>query len=285
MRNKWQILNSLALRIIAMAAMVIDHVAVLIVEFHLPIGSTAYVLMRIIGRIALPLFVFLALEGVRYTRNIKKYLLRLGVMFGVMGIISAIIEYGLRVSLPPRNIFIDLLSGVTLIYFLLHPRKKNWFYLLPSIYLLTANMVSIFTNIRYPAFLLPDYGWFSLLLFLAYFLAYFLARTYLEKSTGVKIATEQELTNNNSFQFLYVTLLSVFLLWVNLIWYILDVTLPILTKMLALQSYSILAGFFLLLYNGRSGYQARWLQCFYYAFYPLSLGVTALILFLISLTN
>lgn len=283
MKRNYHFLNGLNLRIIAMVLMVIDHIAVLIFEFHLPINVNLYFFMRIIGRMALPIFAFLAVEGARYTHNIKKYLLRLGTMIVIMGIINSVIEYGFNVLHPPHNIFIDLFAGVTLVYFLMHPSKKNWWMLLPTIYALTINILNTTLKMSYPAALKPDYGWYATALFLGYFLAYRLARAYIQKSTGITTWSEGELAHNYSFHLLYVILASVFLLWVNLIWYILDVTWPIWTKTLGLQSYAILAGCLLLLYNGQEGYKSRWLQLGYYAFYPLSLGVTALILYLISI--
>ena len=119
MSRRFQILSSLGLRIIAMVIMVIDHIAALMIDFNLPINSDVYLLMRILGRIALPLFIFLAFEAVRYTRDINKYVRRMALMVMIMAVVIAMMEFVLHISFPPKNIFIDLISGVMLVYFFL----------------------------------------------------------------------------------------------------------------------------------------------------------------------
>lgn len=61
------------LKIIAVLAMVVDHTAYVFV----PGSSVFYFPMRIIGRLTMPIMCFFAAEGVRKTRNIRKYLIRL----------------------------------------------------------------------------------------------------------------------------------------------------------------------------------------------------------------
>ena len=59
-------LSGNALKIIAAAAMVIDHVGLMFFPGNM--------LFRIIGRLAFPIFAFMVAEGCRYTRNRKRYL-------------------------------------------------------------------------------------------------------------------------------------------------------------------------------------------------------------------
>lgn len=71
-------ISSTCLKWIALICMVFDHIA----EFipGMPIE------FRWIGRIAAPIFVFCMVEGVKYTTNRKKYLLRLYIAyFNFMG--------------------------------------------------------------------------------------------------------------------------------------------------------------------------------------------------------
>ena len=48
---------------------------------------------RCLGRLALPLFAFMIVEGVLHTKNIKKYLLRLGIMASFVSLVFIILEY------------------------------------------------------------------------------------------------------------------------------------------------------------------------------------------------
>ncbi|MDE5853432.1 MAG: conjugal transfer protein TraX [Ruminococcus sp.] len=63
------------LKYIAVLAMFIDHTAYLFV----PSDSQLYILMRFIGRITAPIMCFFISEGYHYTRNIKKYFIRMAV--------------------------------------------------------------------------------------------------------------------------------------------------------------------------------------------------------------
>ncbi len=68
--NRFACLDGTMLKLIAMVSMVIDHVG----DNFFP-GQTW---MRIIGRIAMPIFAFFIAEGFLHTRDRKKYLLRMG---------------------------------------------------------------------------------------------------------------------------------------------------------------------------------------------------------------
>lgn len=65
-----------ALKIIAMLAMFIDHAAFQFV----PWSSPWYMPLRMIGRLAFPIFAFMIAEGCVYTRNRARYL---GMIFGL----------------------------------------------------------------------------------------------------------------------------------------------------------------------------------------------------------
>ena len=60
-------LSGNALKIIAILSMTLDHIGVhLFPQYHF---------LRVLGRLALPIFAYMIAEGCRYTRNPKKYLL------------------------------------------------------------------------------------------------------------------------------------------------------------------------------------------------------------------
>lgn len=60
------------LKIIAIITMIIDHIGF---YFSASLNPYIYVIFRCIGRIAMPIFTFLIVEGYCYTKNFKKYIL------------------------------------------------------------------------------------------------------------------------------------------------------------------------------------------------------------------
>lgn len=68
-------LSSDALKLIAVIAMVIDHIAWLFIPF----GSIAGQIMHVIGRLTAPIMCFMIAEGYYKTSNVKKYAQRLGI--------------------------------------------------------------------------------------------------------------------------------------------------------------------------------------------------------------
>ncbi len=67
-------LTANALKYIAIAAMLIDHIAWSFVNDYSVLGQ----LMHVIGRLTAPIMCYFIAEGYYYTKNVKKYLLRLG---------------------------------------------------------------------------------------------------------------------------------------------------------------------------------------------------------------
>jgi hypothetical protein len=67
-----------SIKLIAIVAMTIDHIALIVFprySLYMPV-----LLMHIIGRLTAPIMMFFIVEGYYYTKNIKKYLLRLFVL-------------------------------------------------------------------------------------------------------------------------------------------------------------------------------------------------------------
>ena len=97
-------LSGSALKVIAMISMVIDHVALYLMEH----GTVLYETMRCIGRIAFPVFAFLIAEGFIHTRSRYRY------FFTLLGfaIISEIPWYLLNGADGTHNVMFTLALGV-----------------------------------------------------------------------------------------------------------------------------------------------------------------------------
>ena len=97
-------LNGSAMKVIAMISMVIDHVALYLMEH----GTVLYGTMRCIGRIAFPVFAFLIAEGFIHTRSRYRY------FFTLLGfaVISEIPWYLLNGANGTHNVMFTLALGV-----------------------------------------------------------------------------------------------------------------------------------------------------------------------------
>lgn len=73
-------INSNMLKTIAIIAMVIDHIGF---YFLTVLPNGIYIVCRYIGRISMPIFVYLLVQGFFYTKNYKKYLSRIS-LFAVI---------------------------------------------------------------------------------------------------------------------------------------------------------------------------------------------------------
>ena len=72
-------LSALSLKLIAIAAMVVDHIAFTFV----PYGTPLWTVMDAAGKLTGPIMFYMAVEGFHHTRSIRRYLARLSVFAGV----------------------------------------------------------------------------------------------------------------------------------------------------------------------------------------------------------
>ena len=278
------LLSSFWLKIIVILTMTVDHVGVMF-----DITPCRY-----IGRLALPLFCFMATEGVLHTKNFKKYALRLGIMASAISLIIVATEtipfladlhLGLRYE---GIIFLDLLLGVLAVYCLMN---KRWYVkllaILPLAYGIASFIATTFDDcgcygevLWFPYFLRTQYGWFGIALVIGFYLAHLLVRLFfkfqsntsgIDADTYKGTRTEQIAVNIVSALILAVLTLLYFLvnnimeqyIYVRIIYHV--------------QLISIISGAFILLYSGARGYNKKWFQYGSYLYYPLHLAIIAAI--------
>lgn len=78
------------LKIIAVISMIIDHFGY---YFSYLLNNEIYLVCRIIGRLAMPIFTYLIIEGYFHTSNLKKYLKRLGILALMTQLIVIILDF------------------------------------------------------------------------------------------------------------------------------------------------------------------------------------------------
>lgn len=245
-------MSTFALKIIAITTMLIDHITAIFV----PSDTLAYLVGRIIGRMAFPIFIFLLVEGFYNTRNVKNYLKRLGIFALISEIPYDLAFYNaffrssggnIKVDLPQifsdnevfyavikrftaaQNVFFTLFIGLATIYLMSIIEKK---YRNNMLYVNILNAIITLVACLVAALLGTDYSIKGVLMIVAFYLF-----------RGSKI----------------LLLLSIFIISNEVI-----------------QAFSAMAMIPIAFYNGKKGKDIKY---FFYSFYPVHL----LLLFLISL--
>ena len=289
---KQGVLSSFIIKIVALVTMTFDHVGLFLMVIRpyshdiLEIAN----IFRIIGRLSLPLFIFMIVEGVIHTKNFNKYILRLGIMASLISTVLLIVAYGnfgegTSSIAGAGNIFLDLTLSALAIYLLKH--RDN---LIKSLTLLPLGVSIISFVVKcyefssgasviwYPSWLYLQYDWFSVLLAIMFYMAYKFADYYISLAKEENNIDESIWMVNGNYQIL-VKVLQVFsLVIISLLFYAFIYIWP---KGVfwdeKTQLYAMISGAFILLYNGKRGYNAKWFQYGSYLYYPLHLLLLVII--------
>lgn len=139
-----------ALKAIAMASMLIDHLDVAVFQKSLegPAFHMVDLGMRTIGRLAFPIFCFLLVEGFLHTKNIKKYGTRL-LLFGLISEIPFDLAiFGKWYDPGYQNVFFTLFIGLWVLEkYLQYQGKPVW----QSMFFLLGCGFSMFLKCDYQA--------------------------------------------------------------------------------------------------------------------------------------
>lgn len=275
-KKKFTGLNSLFLKIIGIILMTLDHIALLFFASD----SAAYEIMRSIGKISFPIFAFLAVEGAYHTKNIRNYLIRLGVIAIFMDIFGYIIGAISHITIASNpligNVFTDLFLGVLLIYLLKRKDKFSFLAILPISYSILSDIT---IDNTYGTILKTDWGTFSIVLFSLFYLSRLLVDQYLVWKNHAMFLDDDILNIERVKYYKIVNAVALIIteLIFNLIWHF-DYTSSFLpNEFIPIGTYSTLAFIFILLYNGKKGYSSKKLQYAFYSYYPIHLLILGII--------
>ncbi len=137
-------MSNFQLKVIALISMTIDHAGYFLFD-----GVEAF---RILGRLALPIFIFLMIEGYYKTSNLKKYILRL-YLFAIVCQLPLFI-FGIDTYI---NIFFLLATGLVMIKTLESSKKPFHIFIIIAFALATS-------------YLDIDYSGYGILLFYIFYL-------------------------------------------------------------------------------------------------------------------
>lgn len=111
-KKEWG-LSGGALKIIALVTMILDHATAVFVNYY---EQTAlYNAGRCIGRLSFPIYCFLLVEGFCYTRNVKKYSLRL-FLFALVSEMPFDLAFFGCIYWGHQNVFFTLFLGLLAIW-------------------------------------------------------------------------------------------------------------------------------------------------------------------------
>ena len=242
--HKIRFLSGNALKLIAAAAMVADHVGL--------IFFPQYIIFRIIGRLAFPIFAFFIAEGCRYTRNKLRYFLTMAIIALVCQVV-----YFVALGDTAMSVFVTFSVSILLVYSLQYCKKvlfdKE-----------SSRIFKIFTVLAFFALLIITYGVNRFVDmdygFAGCIMPAFAAIFHSDESSPEFLKK----LDCNTIHVLSTAISMVYMASVNR----------------RIQYYSLLTVPLLLLYSGKRG-KAK-LKYFFYLFYPLHLVALYGIYMLIS---
>lgn len=287
------VISNFILKIIALIFMTIDHIGV-----FLP-SSPLQFTFRVLGKIALPIFIYTTLEGCKKTKDIKKYMLRLGVMSILMYIAIVIAQLVLYFNngylLVFQNIFFTLLNLVFIYYLFFVNKNKNKrrMVILPILifigsyifFLLRINGISEFISSIFVDGLTTMYGLEAPIMFVGALLGIYIYEEIVRKRLNNDETLVNEFLCSKKAQLSRNIIMCLSIALVSLIMYSFTYeNIPSFTfgNTCIYNTYFIICFPFILLYNGKRGFNNKIVNGAFYLYYPLHIGIIALIFILIG---
>ena len=303
-RHTVKILSGFWLKLIAMLSMTIDHVGIFLCYMaqNTNLGENAMFttgyMFRVVGRLAMPLFILLLVDGIRKTSNHIKYLARIGITMAVIMVFEAITFTYFNTAISyAQSPFVDLFLIAITLYLINRKDKYSYLSILPIGYVLLVTAVQIYEmipingithNILWlPFYIRPAYSLFGLALGLAFYFSYYIVDRNLKAKGGFDDAKIEMIKDTDEYRVMVSGYIVAALIIVNVITFALGYLVIYDNHRIldlynfALQGYSVLASIFILLYNGKRGYNKKWFKYGCYIYFPVHLILIFIIFFVI----
>ena len=239
-------LSAFILKLFAIVTMAMDHTGAVLFP-----GNEE---LRIIGRLAFPIFCFLISEGFVHTKSVQKYLMRLGI-FAVVSEIPFNLAFHRKLICDGCNVFVTLFLGLLALY--LYDLIMKWEEV-PKAVSSIAALIPVVLSCVTAQMIGSDYERYGVMLIFIFYIfrdnrtcaiiAFFLCT---EIRYGLSSVSTERFDSAYSWLKLFED--------GDVTWYISS----------SIQQYCILSAIPIALYNGKKGeYSFKWA---FYVFYPAHL--------------
>jgi hypothetical protein len=279
--KNFNILDGFILKILAIIFMTFDHIGVFLSGY----GNLEEIasIFRLIGRFSFPLIIFLLVEGIIHTKNIKLYFLRLSLLAFVfmVGQIGFYI-YDKGTAIHFYSPAVDLLLTATTVYLLKRKDKLSYLAILPFLWSIGCLIVRYYEalntiNIKWIPFVLrPDYLIIGPVLGVAFYYAHDLTKLFFNSREDTKnfLGTTYEQVTYNVISSILLIILILLITFVD------SMTIKVITD-IPWEVYSLFAFIPILFYSGKRGYNAKWFRYGCYIYFPTHLVLLFIIFLLI----
>lgn len=286
---KYLKIDGFILKIIAFVLMTFDHIGLFLNMYNDPSSSIYLIgtIFRIIGRLAFPLFILMLTEGIKHSKNVGRYLMRIALVGVIVLIAEAIIYYCFTSDINGANSpLIDLFMCGSLLALLKRKDKYSLFAILPLSYILLSFGVVVYENISlssviwFPFYVRSGYSILGLLLSLGFY--------YADKILDKILATRWMIINKESEQYqkylnnIYSIVIIVVITFLYLISFIQINNVRVFDHYtMSIEIYALLSPLIIFFYNGKRGYNKKWFQYGAYLYFPVHIIIIFLIFTLI----
>ena len=166
-------INGGQLKMLALISMLIDHAGAVIVqrfmgmaEFNYEFWYKLYEPMRIMGRVAFPIYCYLLVQGFIHTRHKGKYFFRMCIFALISEVPFNLAITGKFFHSGYQNVFCEMALGISMLFFLERVKKKT----LPSFLKGILTSVIVCLAMYLGEILNFDYGYYGIFsIFILYF--------------------------------------------------------------------------------------------------------------------
>ena len=276
-KRSWTI-SEFVLKIIGYITMTLDHIGLFFVEVESL--SKLGIIFRSIGRIAFPLFVFMIIEGVRHTKNFKKYLFRLCSIDFIIIAFELLVLLILGIDMDMACPFTDLILIALITKLLDNKNKTSFFAIIPIAYIVLCTVVNVYEMSTYnyvkflPTMIRTDEDILGLVLAIGFYYTSDIIKIAMranENTKNLDVASyDQKMKNFMSAAIIIIVGICAYVFYKFIV----------VSEFNQLLIFDCFAALPILFYSGERGYNKKWFQTFSYLYFPLHLVIIYVVLFL-----